>query len=216
MVTVLSHTNSILNQYISEIRDAEVQKDSMRFRRNLERIGEIFAVHLSRELAYETREVTTPLGIANVPMLVEYPVLATILRAGLPFHQGLLNIFDKSESGFISAYRKYEKNGSFSIHMQYASVTETENKVVILSDTMLASGSSMTLAYRDLVTNGKPKHTYITAILASVEGIEKVKRSVPHDEVSLIVGVVDDEMTAQSYIVPGLGDAGDLAFGKKH
>ncbi|MEI6455788.1 MAG: uracil phosphoribosyltransferase [bacterium] len=216
MVTVLSHTNSILNQFISEIRDSEIQKDSMRFRRNLERIGEIFAVHISRELAYETREVTTPLGIANVPMLVEYPVLTTILRAGLPFHQGFLNIFDKSENGFISAYRKYEKNGSFSIHMQYASVTETDNKVVILSDTMLASGSSMTLAYRDLIANGKPKRTYIATILASVEGLEKVKRSVPHDEVKIIVGVVDDEMTAQSYIVPGLGDAGDLAFGKKH
>jgi len=215
MITVLSHTKSILNQFIAEIRDSEIQKDSMRFRKNLERIGEIFAYHISRELVYEDREVTTPLGIANVPLLVEYPVLTTILRAGLPFHMGFLNIFDKSENGFISAFRKYEKDGTFTINLEYASIPETENKVVILSDTMLASGSSMTLAYRELVANGKPKHTYITAILASVEGLEQVKKFIPHNEVSIIVGVIDDEMTAQSFIVPGLGDAGDLAYGKK-
>jgi len=215
MVTVLSHTNSILNQYIGELRDSEIQKDSMRFRANLERIGEIFAYHISRELVYENREVTTPLGIANVPMLAEYPVLATILRAGLPFHKGFLNVFDKSDNGFISTFRKHEKDGSFSISVEYASIPETENKTVILSDTMVASGSSMTLAYRELCANGKPKHTYITAILASIEGLEKIKRSISHDDISILVGVIDDEMTVQSYIVPGLGDSGDLAFGKK-
>lgn len=216
MVTILSRKNSILNQFIAEIRDSEIQKDSMRFRRNLERIGEIFAYHISQKLAYEEREVTTPLGIATVPLLVEYPVLATILRAGLPFHQGFLNIFDKSENGFISAFRKYEKDGSFTINLEYASITETDNKIVILTDTMLASGSSMTLAYRELIRNGKPKHTYIAAILASVEGLEQIKKFIPQEEVSIFIGVVDDEMTAQSFIVPGLGDAGDLAFGKKH
>jgi len=216
MVTVLSRKNSILNQFIGELRDSEIQKDSMRFRRNLERIGEIFAYHISRELVYEDREVATPLGIANVPLLVEYPVLATILRAGLPFHQGFLNVFDKSENGFISAFRKYEKNGSFTINLESASIPVTENKTVILSDTMVASGSSMTLAYRELIANGKPKHTYIAAILASVEGLEQIKRFIPQGDISIFVGVIDEEMTVQSFIVPGLGDAGDLAFGKKH
>jgi len=215
MVTILSHTKSILNQFIAELRDSEIQKDSMRFRRNLERIGELFAYEISRKLIYEDKEVTTPLGIATVPLLAEYPVLATILRAGLPFHQGFLNIFDKSENGFISAFRKYEKDGSFTINLEYASIPETENKIVILSDTMVASGSSMTLAYRELIANGKPKHTYITTILASVEGLEQVKKVITHDKVSILVGVIDDELTAQSFIVPGLGDAGDLAFGKK-
>jgi len=215
MVTILSNTKSILNQFIAELRDSEIQKDSMRFRRNLQRIGAIFAYEISRKLVYEEKEVTTPLGIATVPLLEEYPVLVTILRAGLPFHQGFLNIFDKSENGFISTFRKYEKDGNFTINLEYASIPETENKIVILSDTMIASGSSMMLAYRELIANGKPKHTYIATILASMEGLEQIKKVIPHDRVSILVGVIDDELTAQSFIVPGLGDAGDLAFGKK-
>jgi uracil phosphoribosyltransferase len=205
----------MLNQYIAEIRDAEVQKDSMRFRRNLERLGEIFAYELSRGFAYEDQEVVTPLGIASVPVLSEWPVITSILRAGLPFHQGFLNIFDRSENAFISAYRKHRKDGSFSIHIEYASMPEIEGKNVILADTMMATGSSMVLAYRELIARGKPKHTYIATVLASAEGLEYVKKNVPMQDVSILVGVVDDEMTAQSYIVPGLGDAGDLAFGKK-
>jgi uracil phosphoribosyltransferase len=216
MANILSSGNSLLNQYLSELRDAEIQKDSMRFRNNLERLGGIFAYEISKVLDYESREVITPLGIANVPVLKDFPVLATILRAGLPFHQGFLNFFDRSDNAFISAFRMHHKDGSFSINIEYASVTEIENKVVILCDTMLASGSSMVLAYRELLTHGKPKHTHIVAAVANVEGLEYVKKHIAMKDVTIWLGVVDDEMTAQSYIVPGLGDAGDLAYGKKH
>jgi uracil phosphoribosyltransferase len=215
MVYLLSSANSILNQFLSELRDAEIQKDSMRFRRNLERIGEIFAYEISKTLTYESREVITPLGIANVPILVDYPVLATILRAGLPLHQGFLNFFDRADNAFISAFRRHRKDGSFTINLEYASVTEINDKVVILCDTMLASGSSMVLAYRELITHGKPKHTHIVSTVASAEGIEYLKKNLPQQDVTIWLAAVDDEMTAQSYIVPGLGDAGDLAFGKK-
>ena len=216
MVNVLSSGNSILNQYIAELRDAEIQKDSLRFRHNLERLGGIFAYEISKGLAYEIKEVVTSLGIANVPVLLEYPVLATILRAGLPIHQGLLNFFDKSDNAFISAFRRHHKDGSFSINIEYASVTDIENKVVILCDTMLASGASMVLAYRELIAHGKPGHTHIVAAVASVEGVEYVKKNIAKKDITIWVGAIDDEMTAQSYIVPGLGDAGDLAYGKKH
>jgi uracil phosphoribosyltransferase len=216
MVNVLSNTHSMLNQYLSEIRDVEIQKDGMRFRRNLERLGEIFAYEISKTLDFETREVVTPLGIANVPMLVSYPVLATILRAGLPVHTGLLNVFDKSDNAFISAYRLHHKDGSFTVNMEYSSVPEIDNRVVILCDTMLASGLSMVLSYKELVAKGKPKHVHLVSVVASTEGIDYVKKHIPQSQVTLWVGAVDDELTAQSYIVPGLGDAGDLAFGKKH
>jgi uracil phosphoribosyltransferase len=216
MVNVLSAGSSIVNQFIAELRDSEIQKDSLRFRTNLERLGGIFAYEISKQMSYETKEVITPLGIANVPMLVEYPVLATILRAGLPLHQGMLSIFDKSENAFISAFRRHSKDGTFSVNIEYASVTDIDNKVVILCDTMLASGSSMVLAYRELIAHGKPKHTHITAAVASVEGLEYVKKNIAQQNITIWVGVVDDEMTAQSFIVPGLGDAGDLAYGKKH
>ncbi len=216
MVNDLSAGNSILNQFIAELRDGEIQKDSLRFRYNLERLGAIFAYEISKSLDYENREVLTSLGIANVPVLVEYPVLATILRAGLPFHQGLLSFFDKSDNAFISAFRKHHKDGTFSINIEYASVTDIENKVVILTDTMLASGSSMVLAHRELMTHGKPRHTHIAALLASVEGIDYIKKHFSQEDTTIWVGAIDDEMTAQSFIVPGLGDAGDLAFGKKH
>ncbi len=216
MVNILSSGNSILNQYIAELRDAEIQKDSLRFRHTLERLGGIFAYEISKSLIYETREVITPLGIANVPMLVEYPVLATILRAGLPIHNGLLNFFDKSDNAFISAFRRHHKDGTFSISIEYASVTDIDDKVVILCDTMLASGSSMVLAYKELITHGKPKHTHIVATVASAEGVDYIRKNLPQQDITIWVGVVDEEMTAQSYIVPGLGDAGDLAYGKKH
>lgn len=216
MVNLLSNTHSMLNQYLGEIRDLEIQKDGMRFRRNLERLGEIFAYEISKTLVYETREVVTPLGIANVPMLVSYPVLATILRAGLPVHAGLLNVFDKSDNAFISAYRLHHKDGSFTVKMEYSSVPEIDDRVVILCDTMLATGLSMVLSYKELVAKGKPKHVHLVSVVASTEGIDYVKKHIPQSQVTLWVGAVDDELTAQSYIVPGLGDAGDLAFGKKH
>jgi len=215
MVNVLTLQPSILNQFIAEIRDVEIQKDSMRFRWNLERIGFAFAYEICRGLAYEMKEVNTPLGTANVPVLKEYPVLATILRAGLPFHQGFLNVFDKSENAFISAYREHLKDGTFTINIEYSSVPEIDGKILILGDTMLATGSSMVYAYREILSKGKPRHTHIVSIVASMEGLEYVKRHLPQQDITFWVGVIDEELTAQSYIVPGLGDAGDLAFGKK-
>jgi len=215
MIKILGKQNSILNQFISEIRDCEIQKDSLRFRRNLERIGEIFAYEISKQLEYETKEVITSLGTAEVPVLKQPPILATILRAGLPFHQGLLNYFDKSDNAFISAYRKRRKDGSFNIQIEYTSSPDLTDRVLILSDPMLATGSSIELTYKELLNNGKPSHTHIVAILASAEGVDYINRKLSKKDVSLWVGAVDDEMTAQAYIVPGLGDAGDLAFGKK-
>lgn len=215
MVNVLCENNSLLNQFIAEIRDAEIQKDSMRFRRNLERIGEIFAYEISKHLRYETTEVVTSLGIANVPVPTDFPVLATILRAGLPFHQGFLNYFDKSENAFVSAYRKYHKDHSFTIQIEYASAPQMEGKVLILSDPMIATGASTLLTYKELITKGKPRHTHLAGILASQEGLTYLKKNLSMNDVTLWVGAVDDELTAQAYIVPGLGDAGDLAFGKK-
>ncbi len=215
MVKNLGQHQSILNQYIAELRDERIQQDSLRFRRNLERIGMFFGYRISETLMYETKEITTTLGVAEVPVLTAYPVLATILRAGLPLHQGLLNVFDKSENAFISAYRMYHKDGRFSIQIEYSSTPDVEGKVVILSDSMLATGASMVLAYKELLTNGKPKHTHIISILASTEGVEYLKRSLPGSDITLWVGAIDEELTAQAYIVPGLGDAGDLAYGKK-
>jgi uracil phosphoribosyltransferase len=216
MVKNLGNQTSIINQYIAELRDVNVQSDSLRFRRNLERIGEFFAIKISEHLRYQSSEVPTALGVAEVPMLVEFPVLATILRAGLPMHQGMLNVFDKSENAFISAYRKYEKDGRFSIELEYCSSPDLDGKTLIISDPMLATGASMVLAYKELLHKGKPLHTHIVSVLASVEGIEYVKRHLPVSGITVWVGAIDDELTAQAYIVPGLGDAGDLAYGKKY
>ena len=215
MIHILGKEPSILNQYIAEIRDAGIQKDAMRFRRNLERIGELFAVEISRTLAYEDAEVTTPLGFAVVPVLRDYPVLATILRAGLPFHQGFLNIFDRSQNAFISTYRKSHKDGSFTMNIEYSSVPEIEGKVLIICDPMLATGSSMMFAYKELIAHGKPKHVHFVTIVSSMEGLNHLKMSAPKRGVDFWIGAVDEELTAQSYIVPGLGDAGDLSYGKK-
>ena len=159
--------------------------------------------------------MVTSLGTAVVPVLKNYPVLAAILRAGLPFHQGFLNVFDRSENAFVSAYRKYHKDHSFTIQVEYASMPEIEGKILILCDTMLATGASAVLTYKELIANGQPRHTYIVSILASQEGLSYLKRNLPRKNISIWVGTVDDELTAQAYIVPGLGDAGDLAFGKK-
>lgn len=214
MVHVLGATNSIFSQYIAEIRDESIQKDSMRFRRNLERMGEIIAYEISKTLKYETKEFTTSLGIANVTVPAEQPVIATILRAGLPLHQGILNYFDKGQNAFISAYRKHHKDGSFDIHVEYMASPDLNDKVLILTDPMLATGSSMVLAYQSLIKRGIPAHTHIVAVIASTEGVEYAKKFLPSN-VTLWVGAIDEELTAQSYIVPGLGDAGDLAFGEK-
>ena len=215
MIKNLGQKKSILNQYISEIRDREIQKDSLRFRKNLERIGEIFAFEISKTLHYEEKEIITPLGSANVPVLTEHPVLIPVLRAGLPMHKGMQNVFDKSESAFISAYRKAEKNEKFIVNVEYVSTPDLTGKTIILADPMLATGLSIVAAYKQLINNGKPKHVHIVIIIASTEGVEYLKRHLPSKNVTLWVGTVDTELTAQAYIVPGLGDAGDLAFGSK-
>jgi len=211
----LGKQNSIFNHFIREIRDINIQKDSMRFRRNIERIGEVFAYEISKKMDYENKDITTPLGISTESLLTEKPVLATILRAGLPLHQGVLNYFDSSDNTFISAYRKHKKGGDFEIKIEYMSSPELEGKTVILCDPMLASGSSMILAMEALLSKGKTKHIHIVAIISSSEGIDYVKRNIPTQNCTLWVGAIDQEMTSQSYIVPGLGDAGDLAFGEK-
>lgn len=216
LVKILGNQNTILDQYISEVRDVDIQQDSMRFRRNMERIGELFAYEISKELVYETRQVTTSLGMADVPVIKDYPVIATILRAGLPLHHGMLSIFDKSSNAFVSAYRKYHKEGSFDIMVDYASCPNLEDRVLILSDPMLATGLSMHLCHKELVSNGKPSHTHFVSVLASVEGVEYMKRKFKGSGSTLWVGVIDAELTAQAYIVPGLGDAGDLAYGVKN
>ncbi len=214
MVQILNQQNSIISRFIAEIRDAVIQKDRMRFRRNLERIGEVAAYEISKKMVYESREVVTPLGIANVNLPKEEPVLATILRAGLPLHQGLLNYFDHADNAFISAYRKHHKDGSFDISLEYVSSPSLNNRIVILSDPMLATGQSMVMTYKAILEKGRPQHTHIVAALASTQGVEYVKKHLPLG-ITLWIGAVDEELTAQSYIVPGLGDAGDLAFGEK-
>ncbi len=214
MLHILGNNNSVFNEYIAEIRDEKVQKDSMRFRRNMERMGEIMAYEISKTLAFENKDVTTPLGISTVSRIKEQPVIATILRAGLAVHQGFLNYFDKAENAFISAYRKHHKDGSFDVQVEYMACPTIAGKVLILCDPMLATGSSMVLTYNALMQRGKPSHTHIVAIIASSEGVEYAKKHLP-ENVTLWCGAVDDELTAQAYIVPGLGDAGDLAYGNK-
>jgi len=215
MVNVIGKSNSIFNQFIYEIRDENIQKDRLRFRKNLERIGEIFAYEISKTLSWTNKEVTTPLGTLDIPVLNNYPVIASVLRAGLPLHQGLLNYFDLSENAFISAYRKTNKVGSFNIQIEYASSPDLTDKTLILCDAMLATGASMVLTHKELQTKGKPAHTHIVAILASVQGLEYMEKHINKNNTTIWVGAIDDELTAEAYIVPGLGDAGDLAFGSK-
>lgn len=215
MVNILGAHNSIVTNIIAEIRDIVIQKDSQRFRTNFERLGEIFAYEISRKLQYEAREVITPLGVAECQVLTAYPVIASILRAGMPMHQGMLRIFDKSENAFIAAYRKHHKDGNFDIQVEYISSPDLTDKVLILADPMLATGASMVLTYKDLLAKGKPAHTHIVTILASQQGVDYCKKHLSSKEVTIWVGAVDDELTAQAYIVPGLGDAGDLAYGTK-
>ncbi|BBE17559.1 uracil phosphoribosyltransferase [Aquipluma nitroreducens] len=187
----------------------------MRFRRNLQRLGEIFAYEISKTMNYQTTDIKTPLGVAPVETLVQQPVLATILRAGLPLQQGLLNIFDRAENAFISAYRKYDEAGEFHIEFEYLATPLLDGKDVILSDPMLASGASMEVGYQALLKKGNPKHVHLVVIIASAQGVEYVTKHITADNVTLWIGAVDSEMTSMSYIVPGLGDAGDLAFGAK-
>ncbi len=214
-IKILGHNHSILDQYLSEIRDIHIQTDPLRFRDNLNRIGEIFAYEISKEIEFEVTDVTTPLGIAKVPKLKNQPVLATILRAGLAMHNGLLRIFDRAENCFISAFRKYRDDGDFEIEFEYMASPSLNGKIVILSDPMLASGKSMEIGYEALFSKGTPAHIHLVAIIASEEGMNYIKNKIKAENVTLWLGAVDPEMTPHSYIVPGLGDAGDLAFGEK-
>jgi len=213
MVKNLSLQYSILCDWIGELRDLELQSDRMRFRRNLERIGEVAAFEISRQLAYEEKEIQTPLGISNCKVLKDQPVLATILRAGLPLHQGLLNVFDRADNAFISAYRKHHRDGSFEISLDYVSCPDLENRVVIISDPMLATGSSLVKTIQFLREEGHPAEIHVVVAIACTVGIEYVQRTEPH--IKIWCGAIDEELTAKGYIVPGLGDAGDLAFGTK-
>ena len=215
MVNILAQENSLMNRFVSEIRDKEIQRDSMRFRRNMERIGEIFAYEISKHFDYKNQEITTPLGISKMSLPQSKVVNATILRAGLPFHNGFLNYFDTAENAFISAHRKYHKDGTFTIQFEHLSSPSIDGKILILSDPMLASGASMEIAYKGLLEKGTPKHTHIVTIIASNQGVNHVKKHINMKNVTIWAGDVDDELTSKSYIVPGLGDAGDLAFGSK-
>lgn len=216
MIHILNKENTILNKFIAQIRDREVQRDSMRFRRNLERVGEVMSYEISRVLDYKTQIVETPLGEAAVEMISDKIVIATILRAGLPLHQGFLNYFDDAESVFVSAYRKSSKDGSFKVKVEYVSNCDLEGKTLILVDPMLATGTSLVLAYEALIAKGgEPEHTHIASVIASEQGVDYAMRNLPSRSTTLWVGAVDAELTSRSYIVPGIGDAGDLAYGEK-
>lgn len=213
MIVNLSQQHSLISNWVSELRDVTIQGDRMRFRRNLERIGEAIAYEISKVLPFKDVEVETPLGTATSKIMSTQPVIATILRAGLPLHQGLLNYFDKADNAFISAYRKHNKDGSFDISLDYISCPELEDRVLIISDPMLATGASLVKTIHFLKAEGRPKEIHIVAAIACTVGIEYVKREDP--SVTVWCGDIDDELTAKGYIVPGLGDAGDLAFGVK-
>ena len=213
MVVNLSIQHSLLSNWISELRDEEIQKDRMRFRRNLERIGEVAAYEISKVLPFIEKDIQTPLGIATCKVMKEQPVIATILRAGLPLHQGILNYFDKADNAFVTAYRKHDKDGSFEITLEYISCPDLENRILIISDPMLATGASLVKTIHYLREEGRPREIHFVTAIACTVGIEFVKREDP--SVTIWCGDIDDELTAKGYIVPGLGDAGDLAFGVK-
>jgi uracil phosphoribosyltransferase len=210
----LGKDNSIFNQFISEIRNIEVQNDRMRFRKNCERMGEVMAYEISKTLSYNPQNITTPLGISQINLMNEQPVLATILRAGLTLHQGLLNYFDNADNALVSAYRKHNKDGSFVIEAEYIASPSLEDRIVILSDPMLASGASIVEIYKLLVQKGIPKKLHIAILIASKEGLGFVEKHLP-ENTTIWVGAIDNKLNAQSYIIPGLGDAGDLAYGTK-
>lgn len=211
----LGQKNSVLNKFVAQMRDKDVHKDSMRFRRNLERLGEIFAYEISQTLEYSAKEFVTPLGIATIPTYDDKLVVATILRAGLPLHQGILNYFDDAQNAFVAAYRKYDKGEDFHIQIEYASTPDLTGKVLVLADTMLATGASLEIAYKRLCEEGEPTHTHLVCPISSAYAVEYLQKHLPADKVTLWVAAIDEELTSHSYIVPGLGDAGDLAYGEK-
>jgi len=213
MVFILNQTNTIANKFLAELRDAGIQQDKARFRTNLTRIGEILAYEMSKGLKYEEFEIQTPLGLANINLPQGDLVLGTILRAGLPFHQGFLNIFDDAASLFATAYRKVKKTGAFIINIDHISAPDLNDKTLIMCDTMLATGQSIVQVCKELIAQYDIKELHIAAVIASTEGIAHVRANLP--KAKLWICAVDEEMTSKAYIVPGLGDAGDLAFGEK-
>ena len=213
MVKNLGENHSLVSNWISELRATAVQGDRMRFRRNIERIGEVIAYEISKTLAWEEQDITTPLGISKTKLLKTQPVLGTILRAGLPLHQGMLNYFDKADNAFIAAYRKHHSDGSFDISLEYLSCPVIDNRVLIICDPMLATGASLVKTIDLLKKEGIPSEIHVAAVIASTEGIDFLRRHEP--TVKIWCGSIDEELTAKGYIVPGLGDAGDLAFGEK-
>lgn len=206
---------SLVSQYMSELRDVNVQGDRLRFRRNLERIGQIMAYEISKTLKYDKVDVTTPLGVSPCNRIGEPVVLATIFRAGVPFHQGFLEYFDDAENAFVSAYRKYKEKENFDICIEYLASPRIDGKTIVIADPMLATGASMELSYRALLTKGMPREIHVASVIASKKAIDYIKKTFPDDRTTIWVGAVDDEINAHSYIVPGLGDAGDLAYGTK-
>lgn len=208
-------TDSLVGQYMSELRNVNVQSDPLRFRRNLERIGEIMAYEVSKTLRYRTEPIATPLGTAHCRVLDEQVVLATIFRAGVPFHKGFLDFFDRAQNAFVSAYRKYTDNDHFDVHIEYLASPRLDGKTLILIDPMLATGSSMELSYRALLTKGTPAKVHVASVIASRQAVDYVAKTFPADKTTMWMGAVDDELNSHSYIVPGLGDAGDLAYGEK-
>lgn len=213
--TVFADTDSLVSQYLMEMRNVDIQGDRLRFRRNLERLGEIMAYEISKTLKYKTIEITTPLDKAKCNVFDEQIVLGTIFRAGVPFHQGFLRYFDDAENAFVSAYRKYKEKENFDICIEYLASPSLEGKTLILCDPMLATGASMELSYKALLTKGTPAHVHIASVIASRQAVDYLKKVLPSETTSLWLGVVDDKINAHSYIVPGLGDAGDLAYGIK-
>jgi len=211
----LSKTNSIIGNIITELRNINIQQDPMRFRTNLQRLGWIFAYEMSKKFNYEDMTIETPLGEKEMPLLSDKLVLATILRAGLPFHQGFLDVFDNAENAFVSAYRKYEEDGTFDIFSSYITSPELDGKILIITDVMLATAASLIVAHKALKEYGKPDQIHVAAVIASMEGIDALKSHFGNKPVTLWVSAIDEELSAKGYIVPGLGDAGDLAYGGK-
>jgi len=218
MITIhnLEKIDSVFNQYMAELRDATIQQDRMRFRRNLERIGQVMAYEISKSFEYDDEEVTTPLGVKQIRTMREQPVIATILRAGLPFHNGMLSMFDQADSAFIAAYRKYDKNEEDSeIRVEYYSSPDIDNRILILCDPLLATGESIVKTLSGLMDDMMPKEIHIAVAVASQDGLDYVERTMSRLPVTIWVGSIDEELTARAYVVPGIGDVGDLAYGEK-
>ncbi|MDD4515556.1 uracil phosphoribosyltransferase [Massilibacteroides sp.] len=210
----LGESNSILNRFVAELRDVTIQTDSLRFRRNIERIGEIMAYEISKRFAYEVKDISSPLGIAPMSIPQDQVVISTILRAGLPYHQGFLSYLDNAQNAFVSAYRKYKDRLNFDIHIEYIASPRISDKTLIITDPMLATGSSMELAYEALLTKGTPAHIHVASIIASKQAVDLLTKRMP-DNTTIWLAAIDPELDDHSYIVPGLGDAGDLAYGEK-